>query len=674
MVGIIGNGKILAKIDDSGSLEYIFFPHLGHEKHIFDSSFAIFYDNKLKWNWDNSWDINQNYLKDTNILKTSYENEDFLIESKDYVPISHNSIIKQISILNKSSEKKNLKLFFYENLRMGEIPEVSTVKYRKNRECIIKYDKNYVFCIGSNKKVSSYQCGVRSSESSALNDLKNGILKEYDSAEGLITDSALGWDLELSPNQEQKVSIFIFADKYGGDYTKIMNLLDTLNIVITNHADIYDLTMAYWKNMIETTANSLCNSNQAFKDLTHIKDDANISNLKRIKQYEAICKRSLLTILLLCDHNGGIIASPSLYPDYRYVWCRDAGYMAVALDLCGQHGISEKYFEWCKKTQNSDGSWVQNYYVEGNPRLTAIQIDQVGTTIWAALVHYRITRDKLFLNRYWEMIKKAGDYLSSVANPPSPSYDLWEEKYGVFAYTLGAIYGGLKSAYNICKILGKEEHDIQNWKESMDFLKNEMVDRLYLKDENRFAKSLDPLDKALDASILGLSFSYNLVPVDDPRMISTANQIENAFKYKVGGIGRYPEDVYFGGNPWIITTIWLHMYYENLIKSLSKHGKNAIHSDQIPDSSGDLKDFVSIIGSIENHGEKSDETPSSDTLLTYAQKCNNLFDWTLKYNFNELFPEQVHKDLGAPISAIPLGWSHAMVIIAIHGNFDILIP
>jgi GH15 family glucan-1,4-alpha-glucosidase len=37
-------------------------------------------------------------------------------------------------------------------------------------------------------------------------------------------------------------------------------------------------------------------------------------------------------------------------------------------------------------------------------------------------------------------------------------------------------------------------------------------------------------------------------------------------------------------------------------------------------------------------------------------------------------PEQIHKDLGVPISAMPLGWSHAMFIIAVHGDFEILIP
>jgi oligosaccharide amylase len=619
MVSIIGNGKLLAKIDDSGSIKHIFFPHIGYETHIFNSSFAIFCNNQIKWHWDHSWDINQNYLNDTNILKTTYENDDFLMTSKAYVSMSHNLIVKQLFILNKTDVEKDVKLFFYENLRIGEIPNENTVKYVKGKNCLIKYNGNYVFCVGRDKKISSYQCGIKYSDSSALRDIENGILKERDVAIGLITDSALCWEFKIKPAQKYNLSIFILLNKYNGSY-KILNLTDTLQMIAKNQKDIYNFTQNFWKSRVESMVSRW-----------------GILKLE-LKEHIDVCKRSLLTTLLLCDYEGGIIASPSLHPDYRYVWCRDAGYMAVALDLCGQHEISEKFFEWCKATQNDDGSWVQNYYVEGHPKLTAIQMDQIGTVIWALLVHHRITGDMEFLKRNWDMIKRAGDCLSKVANQLIPCYDIWEENFGLFAYTLGAIYGGLKSGYLIGKELDKEK-EIQHWKESMDFLKNEVVDRFYLKDEGRFAKSLNPIDKTIDTSILGLSFPYNLVPVDDPRMISTANQIEKSFNYKTGGIGRYPGDIYFGGNPWIITTLWLYMYYKNLVNELSRK-----------------------------------EKISKSTIENYNKKCQNLLKWALKHQFNGMFPEQVHKDLGVPVSAIPLGWSHAMVIMAIYGDYNTLIP
>lgn len=113
MVGIIGNGNVLAKVDDSGSIEYMFYPNIGYEKHVLDATFAI-YNGGLKWAWNNDWIIKQNYVKETNILRTSYESKEYLLESRDYVPISHNMIIKQLSVTNKTEEIQNIKLFFYE--------------------------------------------------------------------------------------------------------------------------------------------------------------------------------------------------------------------------------------------------------------------------------------------------------------------------------------------------------------------------------------------------------------------------------------------------------------------------------------------------------------------------------------------------------------------------------
>src|SRR5207249_10740779 len=54
---------------------------------------------------------------------------------------------------------------------------------------------------------------------------------------------------------------------------------------------------------------------------------------------------------------------------------------------------------------------------------------------------------------------------------------------------------------------------------------------------------------------------FCILQPDDPRMLSTAHQIESAFRYTAEGIGRYPSDVYQGGNPWFITTLWMALYH-----------------------------------------------------------------------------------------------------------------
>ncbi|HIQ38819.1 MAG TPA: glycosyl hydrolase [Methanothermococcus okinawensis] len=677
MVGIVGNGKLLAKLDDSGTIEYLFYPQLGFEKHIFDSAFALHYDGKTRWHWDYSWNITQKYLKDTNVLETIYENDTFLITSIDYITVSHDILVKKLSIINKSEEKKHIKLFFYENLRMGEHPGESTVKFMKGSNCIVKYDNKYICSIGSNRKVSSYQCGVRYSDSSAYKDVENGLLKEQEEARGTITDSALCWDIVVNPmNLSQKITIpiYIVMREHGGRYDHgFVEVINTLNIAMKNWKDLYNMTLTYWKDILENRENNL--------NITFLKGCEEYRRLK----YMDVCKRSILTIMMLCSPMGGIIASPSLYPDYRYVWNRDGSYMVVALDICGITHVGEKFFHWCRRTQNKDGSWTQNYYIDGNPRFTGMQNDQVGTTLWAILIHYRVTNDRVFLKKYWDMVRKGANYLANTIETLSPCYDLWEERYGVFAYTLGATYGGLKSACNIFKVLERENfkidsscrRDYSRWLSTIENLRS-VINRFYLEEECRFAKSINPLDKTIDTSILGLSFPYNLIPADDPRMISTALQVESAYSYLVGGIGRYPGDVYFGGNPWIITTLWLAMYYKRLVDLLSRGGNtpplnfdgdSACYGDG-EDSVKDKKEIKEIVRSL-----KEGNIPKDRIVSHCYKKYHQLLHWVLNHRYNELLPEQIHKDTGAPLSAIPLGWSHAFTIMAVHlDNYDILIP
>ncbi|HII59446.1 TPA: glycosyl hydrolase [Methanocaldococcus jannaschii] len=612
MGGIVGNNSLLAKIGDYGEIEYLFYPQVGYETHFFDSALAV-YDKKVKWHWDDDWDITQKYIEETNIFKTILEDDKIILTIKDFVPVSHNVLIRRVYIKNKLDKKLNFKLFFYENLRIGENPITNTVKFLEDG-CIVKYNGKYIFCIGSDKRIDSFQCGNRYSKTSAYIDIENGILKEHKESSGLLTDSAISWNIKIDEKRSLAFNIYILPQRFDGDFSIIT---EQLKIIMNNSENIKNLSMNYWKHIIGE-----------INRFIH-------PELRQNNKIYSITKRALMTLLMLCDKEGGIIAAPSLHPDYRYVWGRDGSYISIALDLFGIRNIPDRFFEFMSKIQNADGSWLQNYYVNGKPRLTAIQTDQIGSILWAMDVHYRLTGDRKFVERYWNTIEKAANYLRLVALNFTPCFDLWEERFGVFAYTMGATYAGLKCAYSMSKAVNKRDK-VKDWGKTIEFLKHEVPKRFYLEDEERFAKSINPLDKTIDTSILGLSYPFNLIDVDDERMIKTAEAIEKAFKYKVGGIGRYPEDIYFGGNPWIITTLWLSLYYRRLYKVLKEKDDNG----------ADI----------------------------YLQKSKKLFNWVMKYSFDGLFPEQIHKELGVPMSAMPLGWSNAMFLIYVYENDKVIIP
>ena len=94
---------------------------------------------------------------------------------------------------------------------------------------------------------------------------------------------------------------------------------------------------------------------------------------------------------------------------------------------------------------------------------------------------------------------------------------------------------------------------------------------------------------------------------------NTVKKIEQDLKAKNGGYFRYQWDTYMDGNPWIISTLWLALYYLE---------------------AGDI------------------------------EKGRGLFDWAVNHATHLGFlPEQVDKFSGSPAWVMQLSWSHAMFII-----------
>ncbi|MFB0544693.1 MAG: glycoside hydrolase family 15 protein, partial [Asgard group archaeon] len=171
----------------------------------------------------------------------------------------------------------------------------------------------------------------------------------------------------------------------------------------------------------------------------------------------------------------------------------------------------------------------------------------------------------------------------------------------------------LRESAKMLYILGEYELS-KECREASENIRNGILNHLWSEEKDRFLKSFTPFDDTIDISLLGLDFPFEIVKTDDEKMKSTAEQIEKAFNYNIGGIGRYPNDVYYGGNPWILTTLWLAIYYARL---------------------GDRAKASNLINFI------VDKTPELG-----------------------LMSEQLDKNTGELVSAHPLGWSHAMFVIA----------
>jgi GH15 family glucan-1,4-alpha-glucosidase len=197
-----------------------------------------------------------------------------------------------------------------------------------------------------------------------------------------------------------------------------------------------------------------------------------------------------------------------------------------------------------------------------------------------------VSKDLDFIESLYEsLIKKAALFLASYRDPysglPKPSYNLWEEKFGVHTYTASTVYAGLKVAAQFAEILGKDasEHNFKNIAEEMRLA---IVKHLFNPEDGSFYRALtvDPrgmtvYDRTIDASSAYGIFIFGVLPIDDERLVRAMKLTKECLTVRtpVGGIVRYEGDQYYRinpngpSNPWFISTLWYTQYAIALAKN-----------------------------------------------------------------------------------------------------------
>jgi GH15 family glucan-1,4-alpha-glucosidase len=127
---------------------------------------------------------------------------------------------------------------------------------------------------------------------------------------------------------------------------------------------------------------------------------------------------------------------------YHLVWTRDAVEAGLALLAAGDRPSARRTLAYLAATQAPDGHWSQNFYPDGRPFWTGIQLDEVGFPILFAAKLRDLGEDESTL--IGPMVQHAAAYLAR-AGPVSPQ-DRWEESPGASPFTLAVSIAALTAA------------------------------------------------------------------------------------------------------------------------------------------------------------------------------------------------------------------------------------
>ncbi|MFP4654317.1 MAG: glycoside hydrolase family 15 protein [Methanohalobium sp.] len=634
---VLGNQSLLVNIDKWFQVRDIYYPYVGLENHVLGHAHRIglFVDGEITWINEDRWHRNTAYKNDTLVTENKAVNRDLDIELilEENVYCEDNIFLRKITVKNNRNYKRNIRLFFNQDFHLYGTGIGDTAVYQMDHNVIVHYKRSRYFLIGalkSNKKegftsdIEDYAIGESETGSleGTFKDAEDGVLSKNPVSQGSV-DSTIGLSLNI-PSLSSKVVYYYFT--VGNNFDDVYRLHDYLMDEgpeeLFNHAEGCQRS---WVNHTTT-------------DLSNL--DSRLATLY---------KRSLLIIKTQFDINGAIIAandSDNLQfnrDSYSYMWSRDGALVAIALINAGFAEFTKPFFRFCRDVLWWKGCMLHKYnpdktlgsswhpWVEDGKPALPIQEDETGLVIYALWKYYEVTKDLDFIKELYEpLVKKAVFFMDDYRYPnslPRESFDLWEERRGIFTFTSAAVYVGLTAAENISGLFD-DTYTCNICRSRYLTLRNAILKELFSREKGIFLRGIKyrnqninqkKVDLTIDSSVYGI-FEFGMLPADDERVIRTMKNIENnLWVGKSGGVARYENDYYYRksdkypGNPWITCTLWLAKWY--IAKS---------------------------------------------NVLDEMEKALELINWVADCSLETgIMPEQVHPLTGESISVAPLTWSHA---------------
>lgn len=155
---------------------------------------------------------------------------------------------------------------------------------------------------------------------------------------------------------------------------------------------------------------------------------------------------------------GGIIASLSIpwgfsKPDddlggYHLAWPRDLVEIAGGFIAMGADEHVRRVLRYLQVTQEPDGHWSQNMWLDGRPYWQGIQMDETALPILLVdLAARKGVLDAMGKNALWPMVRRAAVFL--VRNGPVSPQDRWEEQPGYAPFTIATEIAALLVAADL---------------------------------------------------------------------------------------------------------------------------------------------------------------------------------------------------------------------------------
>lgn len=616
---VYGNGHLLIAFDSGHQARDLFWPNVGYPNHLLGHMMrvGVWCDGEFSWCDSDDWDRELGYEPMSAVGRSTWRSWKLGLEilvTEAVHPVDP-VFVRKLVVQDLRGVPRNVSVFFTQNFILGQSDVGNTAFYNPFCDAVIHYRGPFLAaCTAStvDSGIDQYATGIKGfgGLEGTWRDAEDGVLSSNPIAQGSV-DSTISARVSM-PAQGSATVVFALA---------LDQKLDQLGHTVEKHRK------AGWEEVLTASA----------AESTEWLGSIHVSALEKLPAgVQALFWRSLLVIRSQVDHAGAVLAAndsdilETNRATYSYCWPRDGALVSTVLSKMGRPEFSERFVAFCARVMQDDqGHLMQKYrsdgslgaswhpwVVEGTP-VVPFQEDETALTL-VALESCRLDIRK----DLWNQIgRRWADFLLNHRDPsglPLPSWDLWEERYGVHFFTACAVSAGLRSAAAIADSLGEDGKPYWYAAEKMKGL---LSTRFFDHEAGRYSRMLKQSttgwvhDTTPDSALLGGLLLLGLDSEEPWGSELDRLHADLNLSSESGGCARYWGDYYFRksedvpGNPWVISTMWF-----------ARH--------------------CAATGRLEK---------CMEALLRVS-------GWATE---SGILAEQYHPSTGTPLSVSPLTWSHA---------------
>ncbi len=300
------------------------------------------------------------------------------------------------------------------------------------RRCMLAWKNGVSLALGVTCGFQRSSCGYAGS-SDGFQDLQQHLAMTWCFGEALDGNLALMGEIDVAKHREFTVAVALG----DGHHMAISGMMQTL-------ATPYDLHL------------------KRFVDQWH--RAASPERLATVSGDKGVLMRVSHNVILAHEdktYTGAFIASASIpwgnaksdddLGGYHLVWTRDMVQSATAMLACERTDTARRALVYLACTQHPDGGFSQNFWIDGTPYWSGIQLDEVAFPV---ILAWRLWKcDGLGNFDIVAFVSKAAGFLVRYA--PVTQQERWEENAGYSPSTLAVVISALVCAADILRAYGE---------------------------------------------------------------------------------------------------------------------------------------------------------------------------------------------------------------------------